>query len=48
MTAVREELEHPINSLRAQPEQAKKDRDAHAEMLREHEKADVRFGQAPE
>ena len=43
--AIREELEHRNQSLVAQLEQARHDRDRHQELLRQREDADRRFGQ---
>ena len=42
--AVREELEHRIQSLEGQLGQARRDRDQHGETLRQREEADRRFG----
>ena len=42
--AVREELEHRIQSLEGQLGQARHDRDQHGETLRQREEADRRFG----
>ena len=42
--AIREELEHGIQSLKSQLEQARHDRDRHAEILRQREDADRNFG----
>ena len=43
--AIREELEHGIQSLKDQLEQARHDRERHAELLRRREDADRKFGQ---
>ncbi len=43
--AIREELEHRMQSLEAQLEQTRHDRDRHEEMLRRREDADRKFGQ---
>jgi hypothetical protein len=43
--AFREGLEHQISALQARLEEARKDRDAHEELLRKREAADRRFGQ---
>ena len=43
--ASREELEHRIRSVEAQRDQARRDRDNHAERIRQHEDADRKFGQ---
>lgn len=43
-TAIREELEHRIQSLEGQLGQARHDRDRHGETLRQREEADRRFG----
>ena len=43
--AIREQLEHRIQSLEGRLEQARHDRDRHEEMLRQREDADRKFGQ---
>ena len=45
VAAIREELEHRIQSVEAQRDQARRDRDNQAEKVREHEDADRKFGQ---